>query len=124
VDAKENETFALAAYARLFAPGIKYAESSIGRVITAPEARRTGIGKALMRAAIERVERLRPNLRFALARRFTSKDFTATSAFVVPLSLTWKTASCTLRWCAPSHLQASLPSQLTDESLSINTRTH
>ena len=57
---QDEAVSSLAAYARLFAPGIKYAESSIGRVITAPEARRTGIGKALMRAAIQRVEKIAP----------------------------------------------------------------
>ena len=43
------------ACARLFAPGARYAEACIGRVATAAEARRTGLGRALMREAIARL---------------------------------------------------------------------
>ena len=38
----------LQAYLRLVDPGVKYAEPSIGRVITAPEVRASGLGRALM----------------------------------------------------------------------------
>ncbi|MGE0707280.1 MAG: GNAT family N-acetyltransferase [Planctomycetota bacterium] len=47
---------ALVAYARLLPPGLAYPEPAIGRVVTAPEARRGGLGKALMLRAIEEVE--------------------------------------------------------------------
>jgi ElaA protein len=50
----------LGAYARVFAPGIKYAEASIGRVITHPSARRKGMGEALMKEALRRVDTLWP----------------------------------------------------------------
>ncbi len=50
----------LAAYARLFAPGIKYAEASIGRVVTHPDVRRSGAGRALMAEAIARLGTLAP----------------------------------------------------------------
>lgn len=44
----------LAAYARIFAPDVRYdGASSIGRVVTHPALRRTGAGRALMREAIE-----------------------------------------------------------------------
>lgn len=43
----------LAAYARLFGPGITYPEVSIGRVVTSPRHRRGGAGRELMRRAIE-----------------------------------------------------------------------
>jgi ElaA protein len=36
------------AYARLVDPGVKYPEPSIGRVLTAPAARRTGLGRELV----------------------------------------------------------------------------
>lgn len=50
----------LGAYARLFRPGIKFAEASIGRVVTNPAVRRSGLGRALMREAIARVQDLAP----------------------------------------------------------------
>lgn len=42
----------LLAYARLLAPGVKYAEASIGRVITAASARGLQLGRALMLEAL------------------------------------------------------------------------
>ncbi len=42
----------LAAYARLFAPGLSYAQVSIGRVVTSPRHRRAGLGRALLSQAI------------------------------------------------------------------------
>ena len=42
------------AYARVVHPGQKYAEPSIGRVITTGAARGTGLGRELVRRAIER----------------------------------------------------------------------
>ncbi len=50
----------LSAYARVFAPGIKYAEASIGRVVTHPALRRKGMGESLMAEALRRVEMLWP----------------------------------------------------------------
>ena len=44
----------LVAYARIFPPGVTYAEASIGRVITSAAARGTGAGRELMREAIAR----------------------------------------------------------------------
>ena len=46
----------LAAYVRVVDPGLKYEEPSIGRVVTAPEARGSGLGRALMAEAIRRCE--------------------------------------------------------------------
>ena len=45
----------LAAYARCFAAGAKFAEASIGRVVTHASARGGGIGHVLMKEAIERL---------------------------------------------------------------------
>ena len=42
----------LHAYLRVVDPGVKYAEPSIGRVITAPEVRGSGLGRALMREGL------------------------------------------------------------------------
>jgi ElaA protein len=46
----------LAAYARCFAAGVKFAEASIGRVVTHASARGGGIGHVLMKEAIERLQ--------------------------------------------------------------------
>lgn len=53
-DSPENE---LVAYLRVVLPGEQYAEPSIGRVLTAPSARGSGLGKALTREAIVRISR-------------------------------------------------------------------
>ncbi len=45
------------AYARILPPGEKYDDASLGRVVSAPEARRTGAGRAIVRAAIDAIER-------------------------------------------------------------------
>src|SRR5256885_16270776 len=50
----------LVAYARIFPPGVRYTEASIGRVVTAPEIRGTGIGKILMAEALRRIESIAP----------------------------------------------------------------
>ena len=50
----------LLAYCRLVPPGVKYAEPSIGRVITTRAARGTGAGRQLMREAVSRAEALWP----------------------------------------------------------------
>lgn len=46
----------LLASARCFAAGVSFAEASIGRVVTAPQARGGGLGHALVRRAIALVE--------------------------------------------------------------------
>lgn len=43
----------LVAYTRLLPPGLGYEQMSIGRVVTAPTARRFGAGKELMKRSIE-----------------------------------------------------------------------
>lgn len=44
------------AYCRIFAPGIKYPEASIGRVLTNFENRRKDLGRVLMKFAIHTIE--------------------------------------------------------------------
>jgi ElaA protein len=48
------------AYARIVAPGVKYEEPSIGRVVTTAAARSTGLGRELMRRAIALTSELYP----------------------------------------------------------------
>ena len=51
---------ALLATARLAPPGLKHPRPAIGRVVTAPEARGRGLGRALMEAALAEVARRWP----------------------------------------------------------------
>ncbi|MCH5225526.1 MAG: GNAT family N-acetyltransferase [Muribaculaceae bacterium] len=46
----------IAAYLRIIDPGVKYKESSIGRVLTMPEFRHKGLSRKLMIQAIEEVK--------------------------------------------------------------------
>ena len=48
----------LQAYARCFGPGVKFAEASIGRVLTRQSARGTGLGHALIEQAISAVSQV------------------------------------------------------------------
>jgi ElaA protein len=50
----------LAAYLRLLPPGCKFAEASIGRVLTALDFRRTGTGRALMREGVRKSAGIHP----------------------------------------------------------------
>ena len=50
----------LIAYCRLLAPGTKYAEASIGRVLTTKQGRRTGAGRELMAEALKHAHALWP----------------------------------------------------------------
>lgn len=61
----------LVAYARIFERGVRYTECSIGRVVTSPRVRGTGIGKALMAEALRRIDMLVPGqpIKIAAQRR-------------------------------------------------------
>jgi ElaA protein len=50
----------LQAYLRLVDPGVKYAEPSMGRVITAPEVRASGLGRALVAEGLARCAQMWP----------------------------------------------------------------
>jgi ElaA protein len=52
------ENDGLVAYSRLLAPGISYSESSIGRIVSSPSVRKTGIGKKLVGESIEQIQNL------------------------------------------------------------------
>ena len=50
---KEGE---ILAYSRVFEPGIKYKEATIGRVLTNPKYRKNNLGKILIRFSIDTIE--------------------------------------------------------------------
>ncbi len=51
----ETDAQAIAAYLRIVPAGEKFDEVSLGRIITAPEARGTGLGRTLVRRGLDRV---------------------------------------------------------------------
>src|ERR1700676_857672 len=51
---------ALAAYLRLLEPGCRFAEASIGRVLTSADFRRTGAGRAVMREGVRKSSEIYP----------------------------------------------------------------
>ena len=51
-----DEADTLQAYLRVVDPGVKYSEPAIGRVITSPEARGTGVGRKLFAEGVVRCE--------------------------------------------------------------------
>src|SRR4051812_9663448 len=65
----------LGAYARIFEPGIRYHEASIGRIVTAPDVRGTGLGKQLMVEALRRTEQLVPHQPIKIAAQRRLENF-------------------------------------------------
>ena len=57
----------LVAYARLFEPGVRYTECSIGRIVSAPAVRGTGIGRALVAEGLRRLQSLAPGQKIKIA---------------------------------------------------------
>jgi len=71
----------LVAYARVFEPGVRYTEGSIGRVATVREVRRTGVGRRLMAEALQRLETLAPGEKIKLAAQRRLEAFYADFGF-------------------------------------------
>ena len=71
----------LVAYARVFEPGVRYTEGSIGRVATALEVRGTGVGKRLMAEALRRLELLAPEQKIKIAAQQRLEAFYAGFGF-------------------------------------------
>jgi ElaA protein len=71
----------LAAYLRVLDPGRKFAEPSIGRVLTLPPHRGTGLGRGLMKEGIARVRAAWPGWRIRVAAQQRLESFYASLAF-------------------------------------------
>jgi ElaA protein len=65
----------LVAYLRILAPGAKYAEMSLGRVLTTPAARGTGAGRELLARGIEYAEHLHPGHRIRIGAQAYLENF-------------------------------------------------
>ncbi len=78
-----TERGVLVATARIVPPGLKYEEPAIGRVVTAPEVRRQGCGRELMRSAITQTKRLYPGQAIRLGAQRYLERFYGSLGFVV-----------------------------------------
>lgn len=72
----------LQAYLRVVDPGLKYAEPSIGRVITAPEVRGTGVGRALTAEGVRRTLQAWPGQGIRISAQAHLQRFYAGFGFV------------------------------------------
>ena len=72
----------LGAYARIFPPDVKYAEASIGRVLTHPELRGAGLGRMLMTEAIRLCEALAPGAAIRIGAQLYLEAFYAGFGFI------------------------------------------
>jgi ElaA protein len=71
----------LAAYTRLVPPGYIYTEPSIGRVVTAPKFRRSGLGKELMERSIEECHKLFGKMPIKIGAQYYLKQFYGSLGF-------------------------------------------
>ena len=71
----------LLTYLRVLDPGVKYAEPSIGRVLTVPPYRRTGIGRTVMQEGISRCRAAWPGRAIRIAAQQRLEAFYASLAF-------------------------------------------
>ena len=72
----------LVAYTRLIPPGVSYPEASIGRVVTSPSARRTGLGRDLMMRSLQEMKKLFNDGPVRLGAQLYLKDFYISLGFV------------------------------------------
>jgi ElaA protein len=77
---KENGK--LLAYARLIPPGISYRESSIGRVVSSPDARGKGLGKQLMWECIQQIEKKFPSSSIRIGAQLYLEHFYTSFGFI------------------------------------------
>ena len=72
----------LAGYLRCLAPGAKYAEMSLGRVLTTREARGSGVGRELLQKGIEHAQQLHPGHAIRIGAQQYLEAFYASFGFV------------------------------------------
>jgi ElaA protein len=71
----------VAAYLRILAPGAKYTEMSIGRVLTSDFARGSGIGRELVGLGVEHAVKLYPGHRIRIGAQAHLEHFYASFGF-------------------------------------------
>jgi ElaA protein len=72
----------LVAYTRIVPPGISYKEPSIGRVVTSPAARGSGLGRELMQNSIDKCKHLFGNIFIRIGAQEHLKNFYFSLGFV------------------------------------------
>jgi len=77
---KQNDE--LIAYTRIVPPGVSYKEVSIGRVVTSGEARRTGVGKTLMKNTMGYIENNFGNVPIRIGAQLYLQKFYESFGFV------------------------------------------
>ena len=75
---KDNK---LVAYTRLLPPGLSYNEQSIGRVVTSPAARKSGLGRELMKNSIDTIYSLFGKQAIKIGAQLYLKNFYASLGF-------------------------------------------
>lgn len=78
-----DEAGALQASLRVASPGVNYPEPSIGRVVTAQEARGNGTGRALMQEGIARCQQVFPGQGIRISAQAHLQRFYGSLGFVV-----------------------------------------
>ena len=73
----------LLAYTRILPPGVSYTDPSIGRVVIASSARKSGLGRELMLRSIDTCEKLFGKLPITLAAQAYLKGFYASLGFII-----------------------------------------
>ncbi|MBL7724413.1 MAG: GNAT family N-acetyltransferase [Chitinophagaceae bacterium] len=71
----------LVAYTRLLPPGLSYIEPSIGRVVTSPAARKSGLGRELMKNSIDNIYSLFGKHTIRIGAQLYLKNFYASLSF-------------------------------------------
>jgi ElaA protein len=77
-----SEEGKLVAYSRLLAPGISYSESSIGRIVSSPSVRKTGMGKKLMEESIVQINKLFNTDIIRIGAQYYLKNFYESFGFI------------------------------------------
>jgi ElaA protein len=73
----------LIAYTRILPPGVSYNDPAIGRVVTSPSKRRSGLGRELMKRSIEACEKLFGTTSITLSAQVYLKSFYGSFGFIV-----------------------------------------
>lgn len=73
----------LAAYARIFEAGVTYPDPAIGRVVTSPSKRGSGLGRELMERSIEHCEKLFGKTSVTLGAQLYLRKFYESLGFIV-----------------------------------------